>query len=218
MNLNNAMWPKQGQDKPFAHEATIAISSTALALKAEKWGTMTIGGDVNGTDGAAQTSAWSLSGVNRSNTYLNNEGFLTLYWKLTDATGDRTVDLYKTPKMAAGDKVATGTRTGDGAITLAAANSSGITGTVTVAYIANDTDDANTVKIAPRATSAIVTIEVNSVRYWMDNTVPTTTDGHLAYASATAVTEILLATPEAIQNFRFIAAASDGKYSVTYFE
>jgi hypothetical protein len=120
--------------------------------------------------------------------------------------------------MAAGDEVATGSKAGDGAITLAASNSSGITGTVTVTYTANDIDNANMVVITPRATSAFVTFEANNVRYWMDNSVPAAGDGHLAIASATLVTTIELKTPEAIQMFRFIRDTADGKYSVTFFE
>lgn len=83
-------------------------------------------------DASNQMSAWSIAGMTTANT---NAG--VLYWKLTDSAGDRTVKLYK--DSAGLNEVATGTRTGDGVVTLTESNSSGITGSVTVAYSGDDT-------------------------------------------------------------------------------
>jgi hypothetical protein len=89
-------------------------------------------------DDSNQLSNWSLTGGGNHNT---DSG--VLYWSLTDSDGDRTVELYKNSDGAAGNLVASGTRTGDGSITLNEANSSGLTGSVTVAYIGDDTDLEN---------------------------------------------------------------------------
>ena len=55
----------------------------------------------------------------------------------------RTVNVYKNSDGAGGNLVATGSRQNDGVVTLAAANASGLTGSVTVAYSADDTDLAS---------------------------------------------------------------------------
>jgi len=88
---------------------------------------------VEAGDASDQLSSWVIVGATAAFT----DSFV-LYWGLADAAGDRTVELYRDSGGAAGDKVATGTRTGDGSITLAAANASGITGSVTVAYSGDD--------------------------------------------------------------------------------
>lgn len=199
---------------PYLHEATTPISSTALALKAEKWGNLAANGD-----STEQLASWSVSGVNKNNSNLStNREQLTLWWKLTDSEGTRTVSIYKDGGMASGNLVAQGTSVGDGAVTLAAQNSSGIYGTVTVTYTADDTDYANQIVITPRANYAKITIDTNNVRYWTDNTVPTATDGHLAVGGTDASTVIELVSAEEIMNFRLIRATADGKYSVTYYD
>jgi hypothetical protein len=83
-------------------------------------------------DTAAQVSAWALTGV---------EAYEKLYWKLTNASTTRTIELYADAAFT--DLVSTGSRTGDGSITLADVDGSGVAGTVTVAYTADDTDAAN---------------------------------------------------------------------------
>ena len=89
---------------------------------------ITVSGDATG-----QLSAWSL------NAY---DGF-KCFWELTDDGGDRKVTLYKSATM---DYVlATGTRNGDGAIDLVEKNGSGINGTVSVVYTADDSGSDNTI-------------------------------------------------------------------------
>ena len=94
---------------------------------------LTVEGDTDN-----QLSLWNLVGGGNLNT---NNGIL--YWKLIDAVGDRTVEVYKNSDGLAKNLVATGTVTGDGEITLTSVNDSGLTGTVTVAYTADDTDLEN---------------------------------------------------------------------------
>ena len=95
-------------------------------------------------DAANQLSAWVIIGDDMSNT---DNG--VLYWGLTNSGTTRTVELYKDSGAAAADLVASGSRTGDGSITLAEQNSSGISGSVTVAYTGDDvTYAANTLTLA----------------------------------------------------------------------
>ena len=67
---------------------------------------------------------------------LHNTDRWTLYGKLNDADGDRTIELYKDAALSA--KVAQGTRTGDGVVTLTQANVSGISGSISVTYTGDD--------------------------------------------------------------------------------
>lgn len=83
-------------------------------------------------DDAGQLSGWRLFGVTMA-----HSDALVLYWSLTNSSSTRTVTLYA--NSARTQAVATGSRTGDGVITLAPANGSRISGTVTVAYTGNDT-------------------------------------------------------------------------------
>ena len=86
-------------------------------------------------DAGNQMSSWNLVGAGNLNT---NGGIL--YWKLTNSDTTRTVEVYKNSDGLAANLVCSGTRTGDGEVTLGIANSSGISGTVTVAYTIDDTD------------------------------------------------------------------------------
>lgn len=88
---------------------------------------------VEAGDYANQCSNWVINGSTASNT---NAG--VLYWKLTDSAGTHTVSVYKDSGMASGALVASGTGR-DGSITLSEQNSSGLSGSVTVAYKSNDT-------------------------------------------------------------------------------
>lgn len=94
-------------------------------------------------DASSQLTLWSLTGVT-----LRNTNVFRLYWDLSDTAGTRTVSLYKASGKASGDLVAQGTLSGDGSITLSAQNSSGLSGSVTVAYSTDDTDSANTLDLA----------------------------------------------------------------------
>lgn len=100
--------------------------------------------------GCAQLSAMALSGV----TLVKTDRW-ALYGKLYDSTGDRTVELYSDSALTA--KVAEGTRTGDGVVTMVEANASGISGTVSVVYTGDDSDWS--VRVLPEAqliTNAVV--------------------------------------------------------------
>jgi hypothetical protein len=93
---------------------------------------------------SGQLTGWSLAGVKRFTNCYPAEFRPTwgmLDCSLTDAGGTRTVVL-----SMRGLTVAQGSRVGDGAITLAEANDSGISGSVTVAY----TGDAPAAKVVIR--------------------------------------------------------------------
>ncbi|MGC2064565.1 MAG: VWA domain-containing protein [Thermodesulfovibrionales bacterium] len=90
-------------------------------------------------DAANQLDNWQLDGITTANT-----NAYTLYWNLSDFAGVRTVQLYKALAKGAADRVAQGSLSGNGIIFLTAQNSSGITGSVDVAYTGNDTDPGNT--------------------------------------------------------------------------
>jgi len=105
---------------------------TATALEVEITTAPTIRGAYNDSD---QLSNWSLSGLRR---YTNCERVeewstrATLGIELTNSGGDYTVDLYQGTT-----KVATGTRTGNGTVTLSTVGNSGVSGSVDVAYSAD---------------------------------------------------------------------------------
>lgn len=87
--------------------------------------------DVN--DGSNQVSAYVANGATLDNT---NDGIL--YQELTDVAGTRTLNWYS--DAAKTSLVATGSKVGDGTITMAEQNASGLTGSATVAYTIDDTD------------------------------------------------------------------------------
>lgn len=79
-----------------------------------------------------QLSAWALTGVERFRNCMpvsNRPTWAALSLTIGDTAGTRTVTL-----SIGTVTVATGSRSGDGSITLAEANGSGISGTVTIAY------------------------------------------------------------------------------------
>jgi lysophospholipase L1-like esterase len=104
----------------------------------DSWNRWFTEGILEAGDALSQLSAWSLTGVTGAKT---NNGIL--YYKLTDSAGTRTVEVFDASAGGAGDRIAYGSRSGDGAVTLSQDNSSGISGTVTVAYTIDDTDVAN---------------------------------------------------------------------------
>ena len=67
-----------------------------------------------------------------------------------DLAGTRTVTLYKAAAKTPGDIVAQGSLTGDGTITLTQQLGSGLSGSVDVAWTANDTDIGNTLVLSLR--------------------------------------------------------------------
>lgn len=87
-------------------------------------------------DGSSQLSDPQLAGFDETNTDAGK-----LYAKLEFVSPDYRVQLYKDSGLAAADLVASGTRaTASGSVTLTASNSSGLTGTITIAYVSDDTD------------------------------------------------------------------------------
>ncbi len=90
-------------------------------------------------DGGGQLTAWRLSGATPGG---NTDGEGKLHVSLTAAAGTATVALYKAAAKLAGDLVAQGTApdTGTVSVILSAQNSSGLSGTVTLTYSADDMD------------------------------------------------------------------------------
>lgn len=86
-------------------------------------------------DESSQLASWTFTAATALNTNMGQ-----LYVSLSNSGSTRTVDVYKTSARASGDKVATGNRSGDGSITLSQANSSGLSGTVSVTYTTDDSD------------------------------------------------------------------------------
>lgn len=89
---------------------------------------------------SAQLTSWSLTGVDRFSNcrpHLRRPQWGVLDVTLTDAAGTRTVTV-----KVNGTTVASGSRVGDGSITLAEANDSGISGSVTVTYTGDVTSGA----------------------------------------------------------------------------
>ena len=80
---------------------------------------------IEGGDGGNQLSAWTIKSPEAG-----------IYkWRLWDDAGDRYIQIYKNQEHI----LAVGSRTGDGVITFSEKMNSGISGTVTVAYTADDT-------------------------------------------------------------------------------
>jgi hypothetical protein len=144
-----------------AYKTFVKIGTRVYDLQATGASNYVIGVTEAG-DASNQLSAWSILGANSGNT---NAG--VLYWSLTNSGTTRTVDLYKNSDGAAENKVATGYRTGDGVIILAAANDSGITGTVTVAYSGDDTTlAANTLTFGTLTAGDEIEFESWASRYF----------------------------------------------------
>ena len=97
-----------------------------------------------GGDGANQLDNWVLAGATKRKgdeytepIQIANASWYGLYHvKLFDVAGTRTVELYRDSGLT--EKVAEGSRVGDGAIALAAVGGSGLTGSVDVAYTGDD--------------------------------------------------------------------------------
>lgn len=124
---------------PIPVDALNDIYVTYLKLATRVTAELTEAGDA-----ASQLSAWYLTGITDSFIATGN----ILYWSLTNVDTTRTVKLYSNSAMTAGYLVAQGSRTGDGSITLAEQNDSGISGTVTVAFTIDDATSANTLTFA----------------------------------------------------------------------
>lgn len=127
---------------------------------------------VEAGDAAAQLSSWVLNGITLANT--NN---MQLYWALSNSGSDRTINLYSDPGMTV--LVATGTRNGDGSITITDGGSgSGISGSVTVAYTVDDSDAANILSLNVPLLSKADPTDVTKVPcYVLDADLATDTTG-----------------------------------------
>lgn len=67
------------------------------------------------------------------------------------------------------------------------------------------------------AKHALITVDANPIRYRLDGTAPTTTEGHLVLASATATMTIELKSTDQIKRFQAIRQGSaDAILKVTY--
>lgn len=101
-------------------------------------------------DTAASTSAWALSGV-VIGTNTDENGLL--YVRITDESpgaGQATVNLYKTTGGGGGDLVATGSAANGATVTLAASNSSGLTGSLTLGTVgASESNDLHRLQVFP---------------------------------------------------------------------
>jgi len=110
-----------GDDNIYEWNGAVAVIDSIAIQIAEA-------GDV-----ADQLSGWAISGTATTS---NTNGFI-LYYKLTDVAGTRTVDVYK--DNGGVNLVMSGSLVGDGTVTLTEQNSSGLSGSVIVAYTADDT-------------------------------------------------------------------------------
>lgn len=88
-------------------------------------------------DASNQLASWTFEGVSSTNV----DATYKMYWTLANSGTTRTVNIYKDSAKA--NLVASGSRTGDGSITLSEQNNSGLTGSVTVTYTVDDSDSAN---------------------------------------------------------------------------
>lgn len=112
-------------------------------------------------DGGAQLDTWSLAGVRPglNTAWAEASGVLgsaIIYVSLTNSGTTRTVTLYRDSARTL--SVATGSRSGDGSITLAATNSSGLSGSVVVTYSGDDTDITLTINTIDFDAGAIAEI------------------------------------------------------------
>lgn len=142
-------------------------------------------------DASNQMSSWVISGATSSNT----NGFL-LYWKLTDSGGTRTVNIYK--DSAGSNLVASGSRVGDGSVTLSASGGSGITGSVTVAYSGDDTTvSANILTLSYTLTKKSTTTWAQNHFYTARNLslYNVTTGQTYSYTAGTGTTTLTGVTP-----------------------
>lgn len=101
-------------------------------------------------DANASTSLWTLAGVNIG-TNTDEDGVLSV--RITDESpgaGQATVNLYKATGGGGGDLVATGSAANGAVATLAASNSSGLTGTVKLGTVgASESNDAHKLRVFP---------------------------------------------------------------------
>lgn len=234
--------------KPFQDELLSLIDKTllqgAIRVRNETGGTLTytstplvyfsgFKNNVISGDAAAQLSACTLYGVKSTNSL-----HWRLFWTLTNSGTTRTFNIYR--DSAKTILVAHGSRTGDGAITLTADNSSGITGTITVTYTADDTDSSNYVdcnlfliskadpasnsKLAMAVLDASLANNTNGLAYGEQDVLSLDTSGASAigskvYASGTAG-QFTFTDPgitKALQCVGFVSAKDATNGSIRFF-
>ncbi len=123
-------------------EDALSLTASQFLTISEIWETFRIGVRlrldrliVDANDGGAQLDTWVIVGETLTNT---NVG--VLYVKYFDIAGTRTVELYNATTRAAAELVATGSKIGDGVITLVEANDSGLSGSVNATFAVDDVD------------------------------------------------------------------------------
>lgn len=123
-----------------AHKLGIPAPTVAPVLSWEYAGTFVFAAlgatEQEAGDDAGQMSDWQIAGL--TDAHMESD---YLYWTMSDSGGTRTVALYTSTDTA--DKIAEGSLAGDGTVTLAAVGGSGVTGSVDVAYTADELDIAN---------------------------------------------------------------------------
>jgi hypothetical protein len=98
-----------------------------------------------------QVTNIDLTGYDHRNT---DDG--TLYLKIVNGESDYDVELYMDSAMAVADLVASGTKAVDGAVTMAAENDSGLSGTVTMQN--HETNSDNVIVVAKNAEMRILAL------------------------------------------------------------
>ncbi|MBI5480435.1 MAG: SUMF1/EgtB/PvdO family nonheme iron enzyme, partial [Deltaproteobacteria bacterium] len=106
-------------------------------------------------DDQNQLSNWVIQGADDINTDAG-----VVYVAITFSSPTRTVSLYREPTMLPADLVAQGSLTSNGTITLAAANGSGLQGSVDINYAAPDSDITYAVTITTWVCDYPATVDV----------------------------------------------------------
>ncbi len=119
---------------------------------------------VEAGDTSNELASWAISGLNATN---SNGG--VLYWKLTNSVSTRTVQIYK--DSGGTSLVASGSRSGDGSITLTAQNGSGLSGSVVVTYSGDETT------VASQTLTCTYTVTKAGTTTWSQNRFMNTLSG-----------------------------------------
>ncbi len=85
---------------------------------------------------------------------------------------------------------------------------------LTVSSVAVGFNDALIKQSAGNAAIAVVTVEDDSVRYWVDGSTPTSSSGHLAPAD----TSFTICGLNAIDNFQAIRVTTDAALKASFFK
>lgn len=115
------------------------LNFTAFAFRTLEWPALFE--IVESGDGSDQLSGWVIDGLARDHAAVDwqSKSVGTLYVKFTKSGATHRVYVYSDSSLSAAYLVMYGTRSGDGEITLAEQNDSGLSGSVTVAGVATDT-------------------------------------------------------------------------------